>query len=76
MTTCVTCKYAEMLPAMNGQEAQGVCRFNPPVGQAMMTPNGAATISVLPTIRVLHDWCSHHVVQLVKPVASGPTLVK
>lgn len=73
MNTCMTCKYAELLPGMNDTEAQGVCRLQPPVAQVMMTPKGPATLAALPTVRLSHDWCSHHVVQLVKP-ATGQGL--
>jgi hypothetical protein len=76
MTTCLTCRWCDPLATMNGDEAQGACRLNPPVVQMLMTQKGPAPIVVVPTVRLTKDYCSHHVVQLVKPVMNGPSLVK
>jgi hypothetical protein len=55
------------MPLMNGQEAQGACRLNPPVPSLVMTPKGPAPMVMVPTVRLTKDYCSHYVVQLVKP---------
>lgn len=73
MNNCMTCKWCVPMPVMNGQEAQGACRLNPPTPLLMMTPKGPAPMAMVPTVRLTQDYCSHHVVQLVKP-ATGQGL--
>jgi hypothetical protein len=67
MTTCLVCKWCEPIAGGNGE--QGACRFGPPTAAMIMTPQGPANVTMWPTVRMTHDWCSHHVVQLVKPVS-------
>ena len=69
MTNCLTCKYCEPQPGGNGAES-GACRFNPPQGVvAGVGPQGPMLMTLWPSVRLTKDWCSHHVVQLVKPVS-------
>ncbi len=76
MSTCGTCLWGDPLPGQNGGN-QGICRFNPPVGQiAGMTPNGPALVTVWPTVNLNHDRCSKYDVQLVKPATGHLRLDK
>ena len=65
---CLTCKYCEMPPEL-AANSQGICRLSPPTMQMVNGPQGQVSMAMATVVRVTHDWCGQHVVQLVKPVS-------
>ena len=63
----MTCEWCEMRTGL--QPGQGICRLSPPLPLVMgVTPKGPMMGSAQTIVDVMHDFCSHYKVQLVKPV--------
>jgi len=68
--TCLTCKWCDPADANNG-----VCRYDTPKSAAVMSAQGPGSMTMWPTVRLLHDRCSRYEVELVKPARFVPKLM-
>lgn len=59
---CRTCDFCQVLKEKKGLvPGQAFCRFKPPVGGMLPTPQGQiAFVKILPPIEPDEDWCSEH----------------
>jgi hypothetical protein len=61
---CLTCVHCD-IPVGAGAD-QGICHFDPPSTNLMMTPNGPVPMVTQHLVNLGKDYCSHYAVQLVK----------